>query len=281
MLDFTLLDFTLFSAYLGAVITLIITPGPVVALVLKNTLKGQDSKSKSTQALKIICGTNLGSLILIAVSIAVILGVAKVSETMLGIMSIVGCGFILYLGSSSLLGFFKQRKCGDSANHADSNRDTHKTSQNQYSQKRANSTAAEGFLSDFQGCEALSARSYLSGSEQARKANSLKSTKKTTQNKYSPFLQGLLLSLSNPKDILFFIAFFPQFLGITHSLYLSITVLTLSWIALDFSLLLIISYISQKIQLERFETLIAPLSDIVLIMVGIFGIVYGVMSLQN
>ena len=241
-----MLDLTLFSAYLGAVITLIITPGPVVALVLKNTLKGQDSKSKSTQALKTICGTNLGSLILIAVSIAVILGVAKVSESLLGIMSIVGCGFILYLGSSSLLGFFKQRKCGDSAQPCHIER-----SEISYKDSKFESNQSEDSL------------------------------EKTTQNKYSPFLQGLLLSLSNPKDILFFIAFFPQFLGITHSLYLSLTTLTLSWIALDFSLLLLISYISQKIQLKRFETLIAPLSDIVLIMVGIFGIVYGVMSLQN
>lgn len=241
-----MLDFTLFSAYLGAVITLIITPGPVVALVLKNTLKGQDSKTKSTQALKTICGTNLGSLLLIAVSIAVILGVAKVSESLLGIMSIVGCGFILYLGSSSLLGFFKQRKCGDSAQPCHIER-----SEISYKDSKFESNQSEDSL------------------------------EKTTQNKYSPFLQGLLLSLSNPKDILFFIAFFPQFLGITHSLYLSIAVLTLSWIALDFSLLLLISYISQKIQLKRFETLIAPLSDIVLIMVGIFGIVYGVISLQN
>ena len=273
-----MLDFTLFGAYLGAVITLIITPGPVVALVLKNTLKEQDSKSKSTQALKTICGTNLGSLILIAISIAVILGVAKVSESMLGIMSIVGCGFILYLGSSSLLGFFKQRKCGDSAQyhhiepfhieccHIERSEISHKSHQDSKPKGSQSEVPLENAVSD---------------SEQARKANSLKSTKKTTQNKYSPFLQGLLLSLSNPKDILFFIAFFPQFLGITHSLYLSLTILALSWIALDFSLLLLISYISQKIQLERFETLIAPLSDIVLIMVGIFGIAYGVMSLQN
>ena len=171
-----MLDLTLFSAYLGAVLTLIITPGPVVALVLKNTLKGQDSKSKSTQALKTICGTNLGSLLLIAVSIAVILSVAKVSESLLGIMSIVGCGFILYLGSSSLLGFFKQRKCGDSAQPCHIER-----SEISYKDSKFESNQSEDSL------------------------------EKTTQNKNSPFLQGLFLSLSNPKDILFFIAFFPQF----------------------------------------------------------------------
>lgn len=230
-----MLDFTLFGAYLGAVITLIITPGPVVALVLKNTLKGQDSKSKSTQALKTICGTNLGSLILIAVSIAVILGVAKVSESMLGIVSIVGSCFIFYLGFSSLYHTFKAKKA----------------------QKHSQTTKHNN--------------------NSSHTNNRLNTNSKSKQY----FLQGLLLSLSNPKDILFFIAFFPQFLGITHSIYLSLTILTLSWIALDFSLLLLISYISQKIQLERFETLITKLSDIVLIMVGIFGIVYGVISLQN
>ena len=38
----------------------------------------------------------------------------------------------------------------------------------------------EVFASDFKGCEALSARSYLSGSAEAREANSLKSTAKTS-----------------------------------------------------------------------------------------------------
>ena len=229
-----MIHFDILSAYILAIIALIATPGPVVALVIKNAISIQDSKTNKSMknAFFTICGTNLGSLILIAVSIAVILGVAKVSESMLGIMSIVGSCFIFYLGFSSLYHTFKAKKA-----------QTH---------------------------------------SQTTKHNNLHENNHfNTNSKSKPyFLQGLLLSLSNPKDILFFIAFFPQFLGITHSIYLSITILTLSWIALDFSLLIFISYISQKIQLERFETLITKISDIVLIMVGIFGIVYGVISLM-
>ena len=41
---------------------------------------------------------------------------------------------------------------------------------------------AEGFLDNFKGCADLSARSYLKGSAQAQKSNSLESAKKTTQN---------------------------------------------------------------------------------------------------
>ncbi|WP_295738316.1 dihydroxy-acid dehydratase [uncultured Helicobacter sp.] len=63
-------------------------------------------------------------------------------------------------------------ECQDS-NNAESQTDSAKLDSN-----------AEVSLSDFQGCEALSARSYLSGSAEAREANSLKSTKETTQSLY-------------------------------------------------------------------------------------------------
>ena len=229
-----MIHFDILSAYILAIIALIATPGPVVALVIKNAISIQDSKTNKPMknAFFTICGTNLGSLILIAISIAVILGVAKVSHLAISVVSLLGSCFIFYLGFSSLYHTFKAKKA-----------QTH---------------------------------------SQITKHNNLHENNHfNTNSKSKPyFLQGLLLSLSNPKDILFFIAFFPQFLGITHSIYLSITILTLSWIALDFSLLLFISYISQKTQLERFETSIVLLGDMVLVMIGIFGVVYGFLSLM-
>ena len=48
--------------------------------------------------------------------------------------------------------------------------------------KSYKNTTAEVSLDNFKGCEALSARSYLKGSAEARKSNSLESAKKITQN---------------------------------------------------------------------------------------------------
>ena len=107
-----MIHFDILSAYLLAIIALIATPGPVVAIVIKNAISIQDSKTNKPMknAFFTICGTNLGSLILIAVSIAVILGVAKVSESMLGIMSIVGSCFIFYLDLALFTTLLKQKR---------------------------------------------------------------------------------------------------------------------------------------------------------------------------
>lgn len=48
---------------------------------------------------------------------------------------------------------------------------------------------------------------------------------------------GFITGLSNPKDILFFIAFFPQFIAVTASFSTSVMVLSLVWIVLDFAVL--------------------------------------------
>lgn len=93
------------------------------------------------------------------------------------------------------------------------------------------------------------------------------------------FTQGLFLSLSNPKDILFFIAFFPQFMGVADSMLASIALLVGLWIVLDFSLLLTLGTLAQRIGNPRHKKTISIISDVVLMMIGICGAVYGAMAL--
>lgn len=256
--------YELLFAYIAAIITLIATPGPVVALVIKNALIPQntiDSEStlKTTHnnatnsikyALFTICGTNLGSLVLIAASIAVILGIAQFSSLALALLSLLGSCFILYLGASAVVSDIRARskikrlgaKGADSENSIDLNTDLN---------------------------VALNPAQKLTPNH----------PKAASQTPRKCFTQGLLLSLSNPKDILFFVAFFPQFMGVADSLTLSVSILSVLWIIFDFSLLLGIVCLFQRANLGRFQAYIAKTADFLLIIIGLCGIVYGLLSL--
>ena len=74
--------------------------------------------------------------------------------------------------------------CGDSHIILQDKKDSIQNldSKNHTLNSAAHTNTAEGFLDNFKGCADLSARSYLKGSAQARKSNSLESAKKTTQN---------------------------------------------------------------------------------------------------
>lgn len=48
------------------------------------------------------------------------------------------------------------------------------------------------------------------------------------------FAKGFVMAISNPKDIIFFASFFPQFMGIAASVNASIAWLTVVWVFLDF-----------------------------------------------
>ena len=95
------------------------------------------------------------------------------------------------------------------------------------------------------------------------------------------FLVGLLTGLSNPKDIVFFVSFFPQFARVTESLGSSLAVLTLVWIVLD--LLVLGSYI---LLFGRFvsadhQRLIARASALILRLVAVFGFGYNLVELRT
>lgn len=50
-------------------------------------------------------------------------------------------------------------------------------------------------------------------------------------------LRGFFVGMANPKDILFFVAFFPQFTGITSDVRASLVILAALWIVVDFTIL--------------------------------------------
>ena len=97
-----------------------------------------------------------------------------------------------------------------------------------------------------------------------------------TQEKLSPvrggFQQGFLVGISNPKDIIFFAAFFPQFIGITLTLDLSLIMLTLSWIVLDFLTLSLVYLGFNRLRHSRLYPHLLALCGMVLVIIAIYGI---------
>jgi len=51
------------------------------------------------------------------------------------------------------------------------------------------------------------------------------------------FARGFVTGVANPKDILFFVSFFPQFIGISRDFTTSIITLSLVWILFDFAVM--------------------------------------------
>ena len=96
------------------------------------------------------------------------------------------------------------------------------------------------------------------------------------QEKLSPvrggFQQGFLVGISNPKDIIFFAAFFPQFIGITPTLDLSLIMLTLSWIVLDFLTLSLVYLGFNRLRHSRLYPHLLALCGMVLIIIAVYGI---------
>ena len=53
------------------------------------------------------------------------------------------------------------------------------------------------------------------------------------------FRKGFLVGISNPKDLLFFAALFPNFINTSEPHMLQFTVLALTWACFDFSIMFI------------------------------------------
>ncbi|MBF8739460.1 LysE family translocator [Pseudomonas guariconensis] len=94
-------------------------------------------------------------------------------------------------------------------------------------------------------------------------------------------LQGFMVGISNPKDIIFFISFFPQFIQITESFGKSMVVLSLLWIIIDFAVLSLYIFAIGKIASQRSNRLITLASGVALLLIAIAGLAYNIKELAG
>lgn len=197
------MNIPLLSTYTLAVLLLIMTPGPVVALITSVATRAGSRRAFST-----LLGTNMASLVLMAIAILMLSGMMSLSEISLALLSIPGSIYIGYI-------------------------------------------ALQGILSP------------------------VSTPERPLTAKGKGVWSGFMTGLSNPKDILFFIAFFPQFISVTASFSLSILVLALVWIVLDFAILSFYILAIKRWVKTQHQRIISLLSSWILLMIACAGGAYN------
>ncbi|GAB3449966.1 LysE family translocator [Insolitispirillum peregrinum] len=95
------------------------------------------------------------------------------------------------------------------------------------------------------------------------------------------FAKGFVMAISNPKDIIFFASFFPQFLGVTPNTNHSLAILTGAWVLLDFAtLMLIYLVISKALKPSAHQTMLR-LSGILLLLIAAGGMTFSSLDLSR
>lgn len=203
---------TLLSAYILSVMMLLLTPGPVVALIT-----GTAARYGYRSAFATAIGTNGASLILIAVATLMLRGVISLSPVWLSFLGLAGC---VYIGFTALQSLFSKPGSGT------------------------------------------------------------KDTGTDTQRRGS-FLRGFVTGLSNPKDILFFVSFFPQFIAVTRDFTTSVMTLCLVWVIFDFAILTLYILTVKKWMPARHGRKIEMISSLFLLAVAGCGILYNIIELTH
>ncbi len=202
------MNIPLLGAYTLAVFMLILTPGPVVALVT-----GTAARHGSRKAFLTVIGTNSASLVLIAFAAMVLAGIVSLSPLHLSLLGLAGSVFI---GWGAIVSLINRHEGGG---------------------------------------------------------------EKTAISDGGGLLKGFVVGVSNPKDILFFVSFFPQFMAVTQDFSASILTLSLVWIALDFAILALYILTVRRWVPERHGKWLDRASALFLLAVALFGLIYNTSQL--
>ncbi|MCQ9423916.1 LysE family translocator [Pseudomonas sp. LJDD11] len=92
-------------------------------------------------------------------------------------------------------------------------------------------------------------------------------------------LQGFVVGICNPKDIIFFVSFFPQFLQVSHSLKTSLAVLSLLWVLIDLLILGAWIMIAGRLSKAGNSRLISLCSGVALLLIALLGLAYNLRAL--
>lgn len=93
------------------------------------------------------------------------------------------------------------------------------------------------------------------------------------------FVRGFALGISNPKDIIFFASFLPQFMGVLPSPDHSIALLTGLWIVLDFSTLLLLTLLVRKLVRPALQRRLLLVAAVLLLVIGVGGLVHALLGM--
>ncbi len=87
--------------------------------------------------------------------------------------------------------------------------------------------------------------------------------------------QGFVVGLCNPKDILFFVAFFAQFLHVTDTFETSLAVLTGVWVLVDLSVLSLYVLIAHRLASARHAHSVSLVSGGALLLMAVVGLLHN------
>lgn len=87
------------------------------------------------------------------------------------------------------------------------------------------------------------------------------------------FNKGFLVGISNPKDIIFFSAFFPQFISISPNINFSLSLLTVTWIILDFLTLSLVYLFFRRLSQSSIYPKILGLCGALLVLIALYGLI--------
>lgn len=95
------------------------------------------------------------------------------------------------------------------------------------------------------------------------------------------FGKGFVMAISNPKDIIFFASFFPQFIGVTPDTNTSIGLLTVLWIVLDFATLMTVYWLVSRTLKPSAHRWVLQISGGLMLLVGAGGIISSILALTG